>query len=160
MKKVISGGQSGIDRMGLEVAKALGLATGGLAPLGWRTEGGPRPELGSDFGLTQHTNSDYSERTEQNVLNSDLTVILGNTTSAGSAQTIRYCRNRGKPFVCNPTSQQLLSGLYRLNVQVLNVAGNRASRITPDKLKLARTVLEEALAAWARDEETVAGLLL
>ena len=49
LRKVISGGQTGADRTGLECAKALGLETGGTAPDSWRTDEGHDPTL-ADFG--------------------------------------------------------------------------------------------------------------
>ena len=50
MLKIISGGQTGIDRMGLEVARELGLPTGGTAPKSYWTENGADPSLAA-FGL-------------------------------------------------------------------------------------------------------------
>src|SRR4051812_38794183 len=56
---VISGGQTGADIGALRAAKALGIATGGYAPLGWRTETGERPSLGIDYGLVESDSADY-----------------------------------------------------------------------------------------------------
>ena len=36
--KIISGGQTGVDRLALDVAKSLNIATGGTAPKGYLTE--------------------------------------------------------------------------------------------------------------------------
>jgi hypothetical protein len=38
--KIISGGQTGVDRLALDVAKSLNIATGGTAPNGYLTENG------------------------------------------------------------------------------------------------------------------------
>ncbi|KKL28978.1 hypothetical protein LCGC14_2369790, partial [marine sediment metagenome] len=75
--KVISGGQTGADQGGLEAGKELGLETGGTAPLGWKTEDGPQPELLKGFGLRECTQPGYPVRTRRNVLTSDGTVIFG-----------------------------------------------------------------------------------
>jgi hypothetical protein len=50
LERVISGGQTGVDQAALRVAKAIGLATGGWAPLGWETEDGPASWL-AGYGL-------------------------------------------------------------------------------------------------------------
>ena len=50
--KIISGGQTGIDRLGLEVGKELGLETGGTTTPGYYTENG-RDESLKDFGVTE-----------------------------------------------------------------------------------------------------------
>lgn len=80
--KIISGGQTGIDRLGLEVGKELGLETGGTTTPGYYTENG-RDESLKDFGVTEISpelqagrkgREFYLPRTEQNVLNSDGTV--------------------------------------------------------------------------------------
>lgn len=77
--KIISGGQTGIDRLGLEVGKELGLETGGTTTPGYYTENG-RDESLKDFGVTEISpelqagrkgREFYLPRTEQNVLNSD-----------------------------------------------------------------------------------------
>lgn len=79
--KIISGGQTGIDRLGLEVGKELGLETGGTTTPGYYTENG-RDESLKDFGVTEISpelqagrkgREFYLPRTEQNVLNSDAT---------------------------------------------------------------------------------------
>lgn len=53
LKKVISGGQIGADRAGLEAAFKLGITTGGWAPMGFITYAGKDPELGSKFNLKE-----------------------------------------------------------------------------------------------------------
>lgn len=124
--KVISGGQTGADEAALLAAKELGLETGGWAPWGFRTERGPNPKL-KDLGLLEHKSSDYRGRTRQNVEDADATVIFGNTDSAGSKATIAMVRAAKKPYLLNPTADELRAFLRENNVKVLNVAGNRAS---------------------------------
>lgn len=93
--RVISGGQTGADRAGLEAAKALGLATGGTAPLGFMTSAGRDRALGSVFGLCElraRGVRGYIERSKRNVDDSDATVAFRNHESAGTDKTIGYCR--------------------------------------------------------------------
>lgn len=128
---VISGGQCGIDRAGLEVAREFGLMTGGTAPKGWRTWYGPDPEL-EKFGLVEHYSDAYPPRTEDNVKNSDATIILGTSpNSGGSALTAQLCRKHKRPYLVIqlPHTPEDINRVVELikhhAVDVLNVAGNR-----------------------------------
>lgn len=125
--KVVSGGNTGADIAGLVAAKALNIPTGGYAPKGWRTEDGPKPELGSVYGLVESVSASYVVRTLQNVQQSDGTVVFGDVTSVGTRQTLQNCRVWEKPHVINPTSDQLRAWIVREQIRVLNVAGNRES---------------------------------
>jgi hypothetical protein len=49
--KIISGGQTGVDRGALKAAKAAGLETGGWMPRGWLSEDGPHPEFAELYGM-------------------------------------------------------------------------------------------------------------
>jgi hypothetical protein len=83
--KVISGGQTGIDRMSLEAARELGVPTGGSAPKDFLTEDGADPSL-QDLGLVALTKKEYKARTLKNVIDGDGTVIYGDLTAAPSLQ--------------------------------------------------------------------------
>lgn len=142
--KVISGGQTGVDRLGLEVAKELGIETGGVAPKGYKTEKGSDTSL-KDFGLTQDTSSDYNPRTEKNVKASDGTVLFGDVSSAGSKLTISLLKKNNKPYIVNPTQEELADFLAANNIQVLNVAGNRGSKMKADQINSYKEILRGAL---------------
>jgi hypothetical protein len=133
LRKVISGGQCGVDRGGLEAAKACGIPTGGTAPKGWRTWYGPAPELAT-FGLVEHFSPMYPPRTEKNICDSDATLVLAsNPNSGGTALTIRLCRKHSKPvhLIRLPVKDierevEVAVAFIKDNcVEVLNVAGNR-----------------------------------
>jgi hypothetical protein len=141
--KVISGGQTGADRTALEVAKDLGLQTGGVVPKGWRTEAGPDPTLAT-FGCTQHASPDYPPRTRRNVLDSDGTVWFGRTNSRGYLCTRREAQEANRPFLANPDSRILRNWLALWNIQVLNVAGN-TQRENPHIGAMVRMFLSGAL---------------
>ena len=137
--KIISGGQTGIDRLGLEVGKELGIETGGTTTPGYYTETG-RDESLKDFGVTEISpelqqgkrgKEFYLPRTEQNVINSDGTVYFAtNEDSAGKIATKRFADKHNKPFLLNPKSgEELRNWLIRNNIKTLNVAGNRGSKI-------------------------------
>ena len=80
VERVISGGQTGADQAGLAAAKKLGISTGGYMPKGWRTERGPRPDFAAEYGLQEAATAAYPDRTEQNVIFSDGTVVFGNAS--------------------------------------------------------------------------------
>lgn len=124
LKKVISGGQTGADRTGLECAKELGLQTGGTAPLGYRTETGKDLSL-KDFGLTESADISYVPRTRANAKNSDVTLWFGNTNSPGYYCTKKACKDWGKELVENPDAQMMV--LVSEKYTTVNVAGNRKS---------------------------------
>jgi len=129
--KVISGGQTGVDQAGLIVARAFGLATGGVAPYGWRTDDGPAPWLES-YGLVQSADNRYPARTLRNVCAAHVTVWYG-VKSPGYKLTKKYCDTRGRPFLENLPMGELLYWLARvsdgslLKGFIMNVAGNRFS---------------------------------
>lgn len=128
--QVISGGQTGVDQIGLRVSKAMNIPTGGTAPKGWLTENGPNPSLGTDYGLIEATKPGYPYRTRENVINSHGTVLFGNMRSVGSELTIGLCKDIGKPHLENPTPQQLARWIKEKSITILNVAGSRGSKMS------------------------------
>lgn len=145
--KIISGGQTGIDRMGLEVARELGLATGGTAPKNYWTEDGPDLSL-KDFGLVEDVIRGYLPRTIKNICNSDVTVLYGDMKSPGSNQTINFCKKYSKPYITNPDPYRLVSFLKENNPKIINVAGNRASKIKPLTLEWLRSEFKSGLLGY------------
>jgi hypothetical protein len=136
--KIVSGGQTGADQGALAAARALGLATGGYAPLGFVTEDGPQPELKA-FGLAEHSSRRYAPRTQCNVLLADATLLFGNLYSPGTAYTKHCAECYRKPIFAKEWNS-LLAGLPQVAdpifaawldlhaVRTLNVAGNRESQ--------------------------------
>lgn len=133
--KIISGGQYGADQAGLKVAMDLGLKTGGMCPLGWKTKFGPRPQL-AKLGLIEHPTSDnYAVRTAWNVKNSDATVRFAyDFDSAGENATYNSIVKYNKPYF-DINLDDVISGnnLYVIDIAkffdenhvgILNVAGN------------------------------------
>lgn len=134
LRKVISGGQTGADRTGLECAKEMGLETGGTAPNDWRIDGGKDPSL-KDFGLVESKFSDYPPRTRQNVSDADVTVWFGKTTSPGYFCTRNAAKLLNKPFYTNPAP--LVVRYLANEYEIWNVAGNR-ERMNPGVCELVR----------------------
>ena len=166
MFKVISGGQTGADRAGLDVAKKLGITTGGYAPKDYWTTDGAAPEL-KDYGLQelQISGADgYRTRTTMNVNESTLTIaIASDLNSPGERLTRSTCAKLKKPYFSvhfnrEDDIEQWLNSEETLNQLkpildfldrrfllgedvVLNVAGNSA-RTSPRSYQFATAVCE------------------
>lgn len=131
LRKVISGGQTGVDRAALQAAKATGLETGGWMPKGFLAHDGTRPDFAGLFGLREHPSSDkYPPRTELNVRNSDATLRLAaRFDTRGEQCTMKMIRKHRKPTldvdVLNPPPpEDVAQWILDHRCQTLNVAGN------------------------------------
>lgn len=144
LQRIISGGQTGIDQLGLEVARSLGIPTGGIAPKGYMTENGPDERLRDVFGLTEHTSASYPPRTRANVQQSDGTLILG-ILSGGTKLTLDICQKEGKPYLVNPTADELRVWLIDHKIKVLNVAGSRGSNLSAEQIDEYQKLLIDGL---------------
>ena len=80
--KIISGGQTGADRGGLDAAMDLGIEHGGWCPKGRRAEDGRIPDR---YTLEETTSTDYTVRTEKNVEWADGTVVFTFGAPQGAA---------------------------------------------------------------------------
>ena len=140
---IISGGQTGADRTALEIARELGIPTGGWAPLGWKTDEGPDPSL-AGFGLVETRFPSYRLRTRLNVRHSHGTVIFGDTHSPGCVCTENACLVYSRPYLTNPTVEELVDWVREGQIDILNVAGNR-KRTNPEIVERVRAVLKPAL---------------
>ena len=133
IKKIISGGQTGADRAGLEAAKEIGIKTGGYCPKNYMTEDGPDRTL-KEFGLIQTKSEDYKERTLLNVKYSDGTVIFGmkdtkgNISGIGTILTIKISIDLKKHLIINPGGKEFKEWIVNNNIRTLNVAGNRGKQ--------------------------------
>lgn len=153
LKKVISGGQTGVDRIGLEIAKELNIMTGGTTTPGYYTENGKDESL-KDFNITEISSElqngksgkeFYLPRTEQNVINADGTVYFASDKdSAGKKATENFAKSHKKPFLLNPTSEELSQWIISNNIQTLNVAGNRGSKMNPEFINDVKNTLKSA----------------
>lgn len=145
VQKIISGGQIGADRAGLDFAIEHGIEHGGHCPKGRIAEDGTVP---MKYRLVEAVKPGYPYRTKLNVMHSDATVIFtGKTPGRGSALTISACLDFGKPYlVINPemdvnvVARNLKCFLEeRPAISILNVAGSRPQEF----YDLAHQVLEK-----------------
>jgi hypothetical protein len=129
--KVISGGQTGVDRAGLDAALKVGFPIGGHCPKGRIAEDGTIPEI---YPLIELTTNKYQVRTEKNVVESDGTLIInkGNLTS-GTKRTHEYATKHLKPCLIVQLDKplapaQVIRWIEGQQIKVLNVAGPRESK--------------------------------
>jgi hypothetical protein len=131
IRRIISGGQTGVDRAALDVAAELGVPRGGWCPRGRRAEDGRIPP---QYPLVETSSATYGERTRRNVSDADATLILcRGPLSGGTALTHRYAVEQGKRCwivdLCAPPEFAGWAPWCRENrARVLNVAGPRASQ--------------------------------
>lgn len=130
--KIVSGGQAGVDRAALEVARELRIPYGGWCPKGRIAEDGKIPDKFAY--LLETPSSKYPQRTEWNVRDSDATlVICWGEPTGGTKRTVMECLGQGKPhFVADLAGfsplAQVCSWLETHRPSILNVAGPRASK--------------------------------
>jgi len=95
--KIVSGGQTGADQGALDAALEIGIPCGGWCPQGRRSEAGPIPER---YPLTETHREDYLFRTEQNVVDSEATLVFTyGAPQGGSKKTIEFAIKRRRPHL-------------------------------------------------------------
>lgn len=134
INKLISGGQTGIDRIALEFAKKLFIETGGYAPKGYLTEKGLDITL-KEFNLIETDSSDYRIRTSLNVEHSTGTIWYGTLNSPGYYLTKKLCTDMNRPFIENPNINSFQHFIKRFGINILNIAGNRSSKLSEEDVK-------------------------
>jgi len=134
LKKIVSGGQTGADQAALDVAIKLEIPYGGWIPKGRITEVGV---LDSKYKLKEMETANYNKRTEQNVIDSDGTLIISHgRLTGGSDYTREMALLHHRPWLhidLNKTGAfqaagKIKSWITENEIEVLNVAGPRASK--------------------------------
>ncbi len=151
--KIVSGGQTGVDRAALDFARNAHLPCGGWCPPDRRAEDGIIP---ADYPLREMPEGGYRERTWKNVIDSDGTlVIYEGTISGGTAETVRAVQKHQKPLLqidaahSNPSDAaiSLDAFIQKHRICCLNVAGPRTSQWEKGyiyTIKLLRTFLRKS----------------
>ena len=132
LSKIISGGQTGVDRAALDVALALGIPCGGWCPKGRLSEDGP---ISSKYPLREMPSPKYPVRTEKNIRESDGTLVLTwGPVTGGTALTVKLAGKHRKPYLVVDLSrggnpQEVKNWLRTQDIKTLNVAGPRESKV-------------------------------
>lgn len=129
LRKIVSGGQTGVDRAALDVARRLRLSYGGWCPKGRRAEDGPLPKR---YRLRETLSRNYGQRTRWNVRDSDGTLIVNQgQLDGGTMLTMRLARETfSKPIFVQQLEKRMnverfRAWLVRHRIRTLNVAGPR-----------------------------------
>ncbi len=157
--KIVSGGQTGVDQAGLDVAIKLGIPYGGWIPKGRKTENGPLPQK---YSMQEMPTSRYSDRTEKNVVDSDGTLIIsrGQLTD-GSEYTRKMAMKHHRPWLHIDITKdakfhaatRIVSWIFDNEIRKLNVAGPRASK-DPEIYLDAMNIIESAYYLGMIEENT------
>lgn len=131
LKKIVSGGQTGVDRAALDSAIRHAIPHGGWCPRGRRAEDGV---IDAVYELVETPGHEYSQRTEYNVRDADGTLILKmGRLEGGTAFTARVAAAAGRPCLIVDLSapadlEVIRTWLDENHIRVLNIAGPRASK--------------------------------
>jgi hypothetical protein len=131
--RIVSGGQSGVDRAALDVALEMGIEAGGWSPAGPPPEDGP---IAARYPLRETPEARPGQRTEWNVRDSDATLIICRgkpAAESGTAYTAEMAVKHGRPcLLVDPGDgeavHRAVSWLREHGIRTLNVAGPRESQ--------------------------------
>ena len=159
IKKIISGGQTGVDRAALDVAIKLGITYGGWVPKGRLAEDGP---ISDRYDLQELPTTSYAERTEQNVITADGTLVITQGKLAGGSElTVSSAAKHNRPWLhvnLHTTSSfkaavKIMSWIQQHGIETLNVAGPRASEV-PEIYQKVFDILETVFYLKLSDRST------
>ncbi len=151
LRRIVSGGQTGVDRGALDAALARRFPCGGWCPAGRRAEDGPIP---ARYPLTELEGAGYRQRTLRNVADSDGTAVIHFGELAGGTKlTVASCAEQGKPCEAvdasrvppDEAARRIAAFVDTHAIETLNVAGPRASG-APAAHAYARAAIDELLA--------------
>lgn len=132
LQKIVSGGQTGVDRAALDAALAHNVPVGGWCPKGRRAEDGRIPDR---YPLEETPSAAYEQRTAWNVRDSHGTLIITNgALEGGTALTMQEARMRERAVLHVRTTDPVPIPMIRAwgaehEIRILNVAGPRASEV-------------------------------
>jgi len=130
--KVISGGQTGVDRGALDAALALQVECGGCCPEGRLAEDGTIPKR---YPVMELANAGYAERTARNVADSDGTLIISNGVPlGGTRETVDRCIEMRKPHLIIDCARRSVQETIEVATEFVTNLSFRVARTTPVRL--------------------------
>lgn len=133
IEKIVSGGQTGVDRGALDAAIDSGFPCGGWCPAGRKSEDGRIPDR---YPLAEIRDDNYRCRTRLNVQDADGTLIFyRDRLSGGTEATLEYCLRERKPYKLIDAGEipaeraaiLVAAFVEQAGIKKLNVAGPRES---------------------------------
>jgi hypothetical protein len=153
---IVSGGQTGVDRAALELARRTRTPLAGWCPAGGWAEDLPEPPglLALFPELRETPSADPRQRTEWNVRDSDATLVLvrGGVVSPGTDDTVAVLRDQQRPYLVADVDDFVAVRAWLAGLPagaVLNVAGPRESEV-PGIQRRASALLDAVLGATPR----------
>ena len=137
LTKIVSGGQTGVDRGALDAALAMNFPCGGWCPEDRMADDGVIPDR---YPVEILHDSGYRKRTKQNVIDSDGTAIIYFDyifPKGGTELTLLECIKQNRPYLlidANELSNKRAAERINLfviekQISVLNIAGPKAERL-------------------------------
>ncbi len=148
IEKIVTGGQTGVDRAAMDVAIELGIPYSGWCPKGRLAEDGI---LSNEYNLKETPTSEYSERTEWNARDSDGTFVLNFGELSGGTKLTEECAFKyKKPYILLQAEDELalesIVGWVKDNkIKILNIAGPRESHQPGIVYSLSKKLLKTIL---------------
>ncbi|MFC1863368.1 YpsA SLOG family protein [Thermodesulfobacteriota bacterium] len=133
ISKIISGGQTGVEQAALDAAIQWNVDHGGWIPKGRKTETG---ELPDKYKMEEMPTTNYSIGTEQNVVDSDGTLIISHGDLVSGSKFTEEIALRNKKFCLHidlnkieifSAAQKISDWISKNSIEILNITGQRES---------------------------------
>ena len=153
IEKIISGGQTGVDRASLDAALEAGIEIGGWCPAGRDAEDGP---IAEKYPLQTTDHLDHTVRTENNVRDSDGTLaIYRQHLQGGTAYAVEMARHLGRPVLAididsPPPISTVVDWVNEHQLRVIHIGGEREST-SPGIYTQAKSFVADFLSACRQD---------